>query len=329
MSDSVKMLVADDAAAIHVIFRQVVGRSALPLELIETDNGRECMDLLRRGDIGLAFIDVYMPRMSGLEALTHARFVGSKTFVTLMSGSPDERCIALARELNAYEFLTKPFRLREVEAIIKTFERVHRPMRVLIVNEQETVRSLIRRVLARSIFRLQIEEATGREVGWALERSDRFDVIFVDFSLPGRQALDLVRRLHERNRAAHIVIVASHPNEHRERDAIALGATAVLREPIYPIAVDALIHRMFGLRSPTLAITKPGVLRDFDVTIVGRTVAVAHRASGRRFQYVWFSDSPHLRAAEVMVEGAALPLAVREQAEKAALLELKTARLVS
>jgi DNA-binding NtrC family response regulator len=323
------MLVADDSAAIHVIFRQVVGRSALPLELIETDNGRECMDLLRAGNIGLAFIDVYMPRMSGLEALTHARFVDSKTFVTLMSGFPDDRCIALARELNAYEFLTKPFRFRDVEAIIKTFERVHRPMRVLIVNEQETVRSLIRRVLARSIFRLQIEEASGSEVARALDGGPQFDVIFVDFNLASRQPLDQVRRLRERSRETRIVIVASHHNEHREREAMALGATAVLHEPIYPMAVDALIHRMFGLRSPTLAITKPGVLRDFDVTIVGRTIAVAHRESGQRFQYVWFRDSPHLRAAEATSDPSGLPPAIRAQAEKAALLELKTARLVS
>jgi DNA-binding NtrC family response regulator len=323
------MLVADDSAAIHMIFRQAAGRSPLPLELIETDNGRECMDLLRRNDIGLAFIDVYMPRMSGLEALTHARFVGIKTFVTLMSGFPDERCVALARDLSAYEFLTKPFRLREVEAIIKTFARIHEPMRVLIVNEQETVRSLIRRVLARSIFRVQIEEATGSQLARALDGGEPFDVIFVDFNLPARHALDQVRRLRERSRETRIVIVASHHNEHREREAMALGATAVLHEPIYPVAVDALIHRMFGLRSPTLAITKPGVLRDFDVTIVGRTVAVAHRESGRRFQYVWFRDSPHLRAADVTSEAAAPPAVMREQAEKAALLELKTAHLVS
>src|SRR5262249_22132655 len=162
--------------------------------------------------------------------------------------------------------------------------------------------------------------ATGSEVARALEGGQPFDVIFVDFSLPGRQPLDQVRRLHERSRNTRIVVVASHHNEHREGEAMALGATAVLHEPIYPIAVDALLRGMVGWRSPAVEIARPGVLRDFEVTIVGRTVAVAHRESGQRFQYVWFRDSPHLRAADTVSGAVGSPGAIRAQAEKAALL---------
>src|SRR4051794_21284027 len=110
MTDArLNMLVADDSPMIHQIFRDAVASSQLPIQLTECHNGRDCMAALGRPDMHLAFIDVFMPEMSGTEALTHARRKGNKTFVTLMSSRPNERCIELARELAAYEFLAKPF----------------------------------------------------------------------------------------------------------------------------------------------------------------------------------------------------------------------------
>jgi len=328
MPEPIKVLVADDSAAIHAILREAVAESSLPLHLIETDNGRACMDVLRQGDIALAFIDVFMPKMSGLEALSNARFMGNKTFVTLMSGRPDDRCIALARELGAYEFVSKPFRFPEVRAIIKTFERVIRPMRALIVDDSATVRSIIRRVLDRSIFRIGIEEAGDGISALAVCVREDFDLIFLDCNMPGLHGLDALRRLRERSDATNVVMISAHHNEAQEREAFARGATAFLHKPFYPIAIDALIHRMFGLRSPKLTITKPGVMKEFDVTIVGRTVAVAHTESGHVFQYLWYRDAPHLRSTYVE-PNAVHPGIVRAQAEKAAVLELKMARLVN
>src|SRR5260370_16549800 len=109
MSDpSVRILVADDSATVHRIFRKTLQRASFPIEMVGAGNGRDCLRLLGSGEFGLAFIDGFMPEMSGLEALGNARFMGNKTFVTLMSAYPNERCLKLARELHAYEFLFQP-----------------------------------------------------------------------------------------------------------------------------------------------------------------------------------------------------------------------------
>ena len=126
---AMRILVADDSAIVHRIFRKTLQRASFPIEMVDAGNGRDCLDLLGSGDFGLAFIDVFMPEMSGLEALGNARFMGNKTFVTLMSAYPNQRCLELARELNAYEFLFKPFGAPEIEAIVETYRRACRPMR--------------------------------------------------------------------------------------------------------------------------------------------------------------------------------------------------------
>src|ERR1700730_2458063 len=121
-NDSIKMLVTDDSRTIHHVFKDIAARSPSgPIELVTAENGRDCMALLAQGDVNLAFIDVNMPEMSGLEALDAARNNGNKTFVTLMSTEANEPNLELARKLNVYEFLKKPFSAPDVEAIIKIY----------------------------------------------------------------------------------------------------------------------------------------------------------------------------------------------------------------
>src|SRR5919197_5539724 len=103
-SRRIKMLVADDCQPIRSIFRNVAQRSCSLVDLVEVANGRDCVKELTRGDVDLAFIDVYMPEMSGLDALRGARHIGVKTFVTLMSGPDSDKFMDLAQQLNAYEF---------------------------------------------------------------------------------------------------------------------------------------------------------------------------------------------------------------------------------
>src|SRR5215468_8065962 len=128
-----KVLIADDSNAVH----QLIG-DALPvdyaLDVTHAFDGLECLNALDDG-VDLAFIDVHMPTMGGMDAVWAARIAGNKTFVTLISGRANRRCIDLARQLGAYEFLTKPFDNKDIAAILSTYQRVSTPMQILLVDD--------------------------------------------------------------------------------------------------------------------------------------------------------------------------------------------------
>src|SRR5215813_11415325 len=191
----IKMLVADDSQAIRSIFRSVARRSCSLIDLVEVANGRDCVKELSHGGIDLAFIDVYMPEMSGLDALRGARHVGIRTFVTVMSGPDSDRFMALARQLRAYEFLRKPFGVRDIERIIDTYHRVVRPTKVLIVDGSATVRKVVQQALAGSVFRMDCYQAPDGETALAYCGRIGFDVVFVDASTPGLDGLAMLDRL--------------------------------------------------------------------------------------------------------------------------------------
>ena len=100
---TIKMLVADDSRTVQRFFKDVVAGAPLPIELVTADTGVECMMMLEQGGIDIAFIDVHMPEMSGMEAVSRARFKGNRTFNTLMSSKADPRRLKVARQNRAYE----------------------------------------------------------------------------------------------------------------------------------------------------------------------------------------------------------------------------------
>jgi CheY-like chemotaxis protein len=252
LNRSIKMLVADDSQAIRSIFRKVAERSCGLIELVEASDGRECMKVLSRGEVDLAFIDVYMPEMSGLEALRNARSFGIRSFVTLMSGPDSDQFMDLARQLRAYEFLRKPFGVRDIEAIMETYQRVIGPTKVLIVDDSMTVRKVVQQVLARSIFRLDCYEAPDGETALAYCDRVNFDIIFLDCNMPGLDGLTTLDRLRLRNSDARVVMISGEKGKDLPQRALKRGAAAFLAKPFRPADIDSVLHGLFGLRLPEL-----------------------------------------------------------------------------
>ncbi|MGB6349313.1 MAG: response regulator [Pseudolabrys sp.] len=321
-----KVLIADDSNPVHQLIRD-----ALPSDysgnIIHAFDGVECLQALDHG-VDLAFIDVHMPTMGGMDALWAARIAGNKTFVTLISGRSNRRCIDLARQLEAYGFLTKPFGNAEIESILATHRRVSNPLQVLMVDDSPISLKVMRKVLASSVFRLNIEEANTGVEAIARCNAETVDVVFLDVNMPGLNGYATLARLIQANPQAKVVMISGEYDAPREREAIKLGAAAIMHKPFFPTEIDAVLHRIFGLQSPKLA--TDGFVRDFGIKIHGRTIAVEHAETGHLYEYVWFRDPPYLRLPLVREnEMATIPVAeLMATAKKAAMLELENACLL-
>src|SRR3954469_15534870 len=103
-----KVLVADDSSVIHEVFQEISANSPIPFDIVHAMDGQQCIDAFNAGGIHLAFVDVNMPAMSGMDAVGQARTVGNKIFVTLMSANTNRVRMQLALQLKVYEFLSKP-----------------------------------------------------------------------------------------------------------------------------------------------------------------------------------------------------------------------------
>jgi CheY-like chemotaxis protein len=249
----VKILIADDSRPVHTVISEIVSRWATPAQILTADNGQQCMELLARGDVDLAFIDVNMPEMSGMEAVGAARYRGIKTFVTLMSARSSEARLKLARELKVYDYLVKPFEARAIESVLQTFQRITRPTRALIVDDSATVRRMIQKILAGSLFRITADEAGDGPTALRSWFREGYDIVFLDCNMPGLNGIDTLEQLLAVKPNAKVIMMSAERNEERRQFALARGAIEFLYKPFYPSDVDRTLHKLFDLKMPELA----------------------------------------------------------------------------
>jgi DNA-binding NtrC family response regulator len=329
MQRTISMLVADDSHFIQQILVDAGRASKLPLRVSATDNGRDCLTLLNGGNIDLAFIDVHMPELAGTAAFWAARKQGIQTFVTLMSNPPSTEAVEMARRLRAYEFLFKPFKPDDAVEIMKTFDRITSPSKVLIVDDSLTVRQIVQKVVKGSMFNCDIAEAADGETALALCRCSEFDVIFLDCNMPGLSGVETMKRLMLMQSSLRVVMISSERNPATEQEAFACGAQAFLHKPFDSADVDRVLHRLYGLRCPTLNVKSEEP--DFEVAIEGSTIRLAHKITGHIFEYLWFERPPHLRNAIVRPASTRTVAATHfaHVAERTALLQLNENRLLA
>ena len=331
MKQPIRMLVADDSHVIQKLVAEAAERTDLPLRITLTDNGLDCLTLLQGREIDLAFIDVQMPDLSGLDAFWAARKQGVQTFVTLISSPPSTMAVAMARKFHAYEFLFKPFGPADVQAIMRTYTRIKAPTRVLVIDDSHTVRQIVERTIADSIFDCEVTNAADGASGLDLCRTSAFDVVFLDCNMPGLSGLDTLQRLKQMQPPLKVVMMSSERNAVRDVRSRRYGAHAFLAKPFTADDIDLVLHGIHGLRSPNLRLlqTEP----EFEVAIEGSTISLHHTGAGHVFEYLWFKEPPHLRNATVrpgtMPAAAALdPAELAPLAETAALNQLSVARLL-
>ena len=329
MPRPITMLIADDSHVTVQLLSDAARASKLPLRLSTTDNGRDCLTLLNGSNIDLAFIDVHMPELSGTAAFWSARKLGVKTFVTLMSSPPAAEAVDMAIKLRAYEFLFKPFALDDALAIIKTYDRISSPTKVLIVDDSTSVRQIVQKILQCSVFNCEIAEAGDGETALTLAQGTQFDVVFLDCNMPGMSGIATMKRLAFIQPSLKIVMISAERSTTCENEALDGGACAFLHKPFNSPDVDHVLHAAFGLRSPNLKMTSTAP--NFDVAIEGSTIRLAHRTSGHIFEYLWCEEPPYLRNGVVRAAAACTiaPGHVAAVAEKTALSQLRSARLLA
>jgi len=329
MKQNISMLVADDSRVIRRIFMDAAQASKLPLRVSATDNGRDCLTLLKSGDIDMAFIDVNIPELSGTEALWAARKLGVQTFVTVMSSPPSLEAVEVARRLKAYEFLFKPFDVADVQAIMHTYERITMPTRLLLVDDSMTVRKMIQKVVHGSISQCAITEAPDGETATTLCRTKDFDAVFLDQNMPGLAGLDTLEQLMTFKPGLKVVMISSEEDPTLEHRALSSGACGFLHKPFGSADVDRVLHDIYGIKSPNLTLERSEA--DFDVAVEGSTIRLAHKESGHTFEYLWFKTPPHLRNGTVRSDAPRDPQLVHlmAAAERSALMQLSSARLLA
>ena len=108
----INVLIVEDDAAMRVVLRSIVLSAKLDVEIgevFEAENGKVGIDILKREQVDLMLVDIYMPVMDGMEMLDytydHPDFSDIPAIV-VSTDNDEERVDALMRK--GMGFVHKP-----------------------------------------------------------------------------------------------------------------------------------------------------------------------------------------------------------------------------
>jgi YesN/AraC family two-component response regulator len=127
---SAKILVVDDETDLKSLLCQKFRRQIKQKELqfVFAHNGVEALALLQtQPDIDIALTDIRMPEMDGLTLLTKLQSISNLIKVVIISAYSDMENIRTAMNRGAFDFLTKPINLQDLELTLnKTLQQVQK-----------------------------------------------------------------------------------------------------------------------------------------------------------------------------------------------------------
>ncbi|MEO5374911.1 MAG: nitrogen regulation protein NR(I) [Alphaproteobacteria bacterium] len=111
------ILIADDDRGIRTVLTQALGREGY--EVRTTGNAATLWRWVSQGDGDLVITDVVMPDENGLDLLPRMRKLRPELRIIVMSAQTTLLTAVKATERGAFEYLPKPFDLRELVAVVR------------------------------------------------------------------------------------------------------------------------------------------------------------------------------------------------------------------
>lgn len=242
---SVRLLAVSGLAADRDLLRRAAGMIAVPLDMIEVESASAARSALAlaKQDFDIVLLDSEIAdRTACIEA---ARSAPRPPFVILVA-PPSAASGELAAGVDGV--VTKPTSLEQAKAVIERCIRVRLPKRVLVVDDSATMRSIVRKLLSASRFRLEIAEA--QEGIEALKQIGvgKFDFVFLDYNMPGLNGVETLSEIKRQYPRTGVVIMTSTQDDAVAERARVAGAAAFLRKPFYAADIDAVLNSVYGLR---------------------------------------------------------------------------------
>ena len=150
-------------------------------------------------------------------------------------------------------------------------------MRVLLVEDDPTLRSQLRQALAQAHY--TVEEADNGRDAHFLGDTEGYDAVILDLGLPVLDGLTVLRRWREAGRAMPVLILTARDNWSEKVAVIDAGADDYLTKPFHMeellARLRALIRRSSGQASPVLQCGAVALdTRSGRVTLAGQPVAL-------------------------------------------------------
>lgn len=242
---SLRMILVGAAPPREDLWREGASQATVPIDF-EVGTAAAAKAALSGGGVDICVLDAALDDIGKASVIKAARAKrpGPLIFVSASRGS--------ARPEKTDGVLPVPANPVDAQKLVEICIRAKMPTRVLIVDESEALRGIVRKILRASRFDLDIQEASDSTAALNQLRNGGFGMVFLDYNMPGLNGADILLGIKRENPDVAIVMMTSASQKAASgRRRRLSGALGFLKKPFYPADVDAVLERYFGLQGPS------------------------------------------------------------------------------
>jgi DNA-binding NtrC family response regulator len=114
---SVNIAIVDDEEIIQWTLKEAMEKEGYNVETFE--NGKNFLEFFKEHGADIVFLDVRLPDSNGLDLLPEITRIDPETIVVVMTAHGDVETAVTAMKNGAYDYLSKPYSIEEVNLLIK------------------------------------------------------------------------------------------------------------------------------------------------------------------------------------------------------------------
>jgi DNA-binding NtrC family response regulator len=201
MSRKIRVLVVDDDAVLRKLLSDQIAR--MGFDTAPAASGEEALAALSRSDFDVLLLDIRMPGLSGLETLREIRKLEDAPEVIMLTADTSLGTGIEAMRLGAYDYLTKPATLDEIEAVVRKADEKRR-----LVRQNASLRDAVRPAAEDAQSALVFRSKAMEDLAALAESAARADSTVVITGESGTGKDVLARFIHARSSRSDAPVIA-------------------------------------------------------------------------------------------------------------------------
>lgn len=238
-----RILIVDDEENMRRTLAEILSDEGYDVTVAAS--GEEAIAACKERKFRVILMDVRMPGMNGVEAFRHIRRHQEGVRVILMSAYSIDALKEAALDEGAIAFLSKPL---DLERVVNLMAEV-KETAILVVEQEEQTASLLQTNLKNQGYRVTVAKTAHAALD--LAEQIRFDLVFLDTSLPKMNGLELYLAIKKITPNTVAIMIAGLSDEFDgvAQEAVRNNAYTIIRKPLEIDRVLALLELITGRRA--------------------------------------------------------------------------------
>jgi two-component system, NtrC family, response regulator HydG len=219
-----KILIADDEDGLRLSMAGIIEMEGH--EVVTAADGYEAIECAKKNSFDIAFLDIKMPGINGVETFKQIKKITPETVVVMMTAYAVQHLIKEAISEGAYACMNKPF---DMDKIMETIKEVSRKPFVVVIEDDPTLCTTFDKKLKEQGLNV-VTRSSGAE-GVELVQRRMADVIFLHLT---KNSLEAFKKMKESlgDKAPKIILLGNDPADPVITEIQKLGAAEFMKEPL-------------------------------------------------------------------------------------------------